>query len=506
VSFAFTDSATGWSGTCVTGTGLTSPPPGGLVLQDVRHDGHSFARDIRMIGIWLKVEEVTPAGAVARTFPPVFVPLSNPPFAIGPLNTLTPAPFTPSAGGATIQYLREAAEVPQFDTYFRNGANYVAYGFSVDYTLPAPWFSGQWANCEVSQLWIAQRFLFSRYAHDPRHEPSGALDAARFHPVSKYAFTKNSAVNRSVNYQRIASIRFDYRLQLKLDRHYDLATNRTLPQLGQSTGLFRDNDSISLSTSIARTVFAAIEKPLVLEVWAYGLWQGAPIVGPRTGPTSGTERTWDNLHWWGAKATGDPIISAPGAFHAAHCHWRWGAAGSSLRPTYPEIDTGGVPAAVSGRPWGTGAMRVLVDPNVWIQTIRVAIAKNDASLDPNAGAALTSLSRDAWETLFTPGLRATPDDIYAGAEIVYWYSTEVHSSTTFPPTSTPITIGPVTIPRGSPAATYASKLEGSVFIHGFFFAHNAEQGGAAVGATTPEHWPRTVAALRASPTWYRPAS
>jgi hypothetical protein len=505
MSVAFSDSATGWSGSYLTDTGGTRPPAGGLVLQEVRNAGSNFARDLRTIGIRIKVEEVAPGGAVSPVGS-VFVPLSDPPFTVGSISVLTPATVTiPAVTPATgVRFLREAYEVPQFNTYFRDGVNYVAYGLRVDYTLPASWFSGQWSNCETSGLEVSQRFLFSRYASDPRHEPSGNLMAARFHPIIRFSLTDNPSVDRTRAYQRIASVRFDYRLALQLDRHEDPAVNRTMPQLGQNAGLFKDEEVSAgpLPLFAPSQVFAALEKPLVLEVWAYGLWEGVPSVGPRgTYGATSAPRGWDNVHWWGAKGLGVPSISTPGAAHAAHVHWRWGGVGSSVRATYPEIDGSGVPSGVASRRWSGNATRVLVDPQAWIQTLRVAVTLNEPSLDPaGSGVTLESLAKDDWPTLFT-GLRSTPRDIYAGADIVLWYSTEVHARTYFPAEYS-MAIFPTLLQAGM---TYTSGKSGSVFIHGIFFAHNAETGGLQAGSRDPIHRPRSLADIRAHPAWNRNA-
>ncbi len=77
--------------------------------------------------------------------------------------------------------------------------------------------------------------------------------------------------------------------------------------------------------------------------------------------------------------------------------------------------------AVKGM-WGP-----LVDPNIWIQTLRFAIVKNEAGLDPIKGAAPTALSKDNWASLFDPGLGWSPADINHsgnGEDIVLWFSTD----------------------------------------------------------------------------------
>jgi hypothetical protein len=501
------DRATGWTGTILTAPGGTRPPPGGLALQDLRHDQHNFARDIRMIGVRLKLEQVDRAGSVTATRS-VFLPLSNPPFTVGPITVLTPAvPTMP--GASTLSYLREADEALQFGSYFRDGSgNYVGYGVRCDYTLPASWFTANAANCEVSELVISQRFLFSRYGVSPPHEPGGVLQAARCHPMARFEYRANQAVDRTQTYYRIASIRFDYRLHLYIDAS-DTAPTATASTGSNQAGLFADEEVanpvtglgavVRIGAAASRTAFSAIEKPLVCEVSALGLWEGSPMIGPRSiyAPL-GAMHCWDNIHWWGFRGTGAPLISAPGAFHAAHVHWRWGGAGSALRRTIPEIDTSGAPTVAQTHPWGH-ATRTLVDPDAWIQTIRVGVAKNDPSLDPTrSGVSLDSLSPEDWRTLFS-SLRGTPERIEAGGDIVLWYSSEVHRSTTFPGRYT-FAIFPQQV---AAATTLFTGAAGTVFLHGIFFAHNPELGGFGVGTRDPQHYPRSAGTIRSSPTWVR---
>jgi hypothetical protein len=197
------------------------------------------------------------------------------------------------------------------------------------------------------------------------------------------------------------------------------------------------------------------------------------------------------------------MISTPGAFHAAHTHWRWGSAGGSLRRTIPEIDTTGRPAGLPNRALGGAAGgSLLVDPRIWIQTIRVAVARNEPVLNPNIpSTTLDTLSKVDWKTLFS-GLRASPLDISGGDEIVFWYSVEVHrdlntpSASEFTPPSYTVT----------PAKTYNNKLEGTVFLHGIFFAHEAELTGFGIGDTGAQHWSRSESAIRKAAQWFRDAN
>jgi hypothetical protein len=339
----------------------------------------------------------------------------------------------------------------------------------------------------------------------------------------KFEFTSNNGVDRKKTFFRVASIRFDYRLHLFIDRHYEIETSANSSQIGNQAGLFRDNESIGVGggsrglikglfewsgtgAAASRASFAVAEKPLVLEVVAPGLTEGLAIDAIRsTKAPVNVQTCWDNLHWWGARPPGSPLISTPGGFHAAHIHWRWGGAldtASILLPksvgrsTYPEIDTSGVPTAVQSHPWAGGSLRTLVDPKIWIQSIRVAVVKNEKSLDPNQpGVQLQNLSKEDWQTLFT-GLPRAPTDIYNGDDIILWYSTEVHRATRLPA---------VYFNGTHPAGVYYSGPSGTVFLHGIFFAHDAEKTQFGVGDTGPQHWPNGVSAVRQAAKWYRTA-
>ncbi|HEY7577118.1 MAG TPA: hypothetical protein VH855_05940 [Acetobacteraceae bacterium] len=510
------DPATGWSFDCLTDT-AGNPLPGGIVLQNVKHDQHNLARDVRVIGFWLTIETVDPPNTIASTASQFHL-LDATNFTVSAVRILTPAPVTAPGGGGTFQYLKEADTALYFSGYFKDsGGNSIAYGVASKFDAPNL-LSGQ-TNCEFAGLTVEQIFLFSRYGNSPKHEPSGGLSAARLHPMVRYAFAANGSFDATKRSTRIASIRFDYRLNLVVDRHYDVATNAGLQQLGNQAGLFADSDTAlgTVVTSIGSTIwnlstsaglssgsFDAVEKPLVLEVMGPGLAKGFPTFATSTaGGQQINVRCWDNIHWWGARGAGQPIISAPGAFHAAHIHWRWGGAARAARvggsQTFnPQTWPKGIPMS----PAQQGMWGPLVDPGIWMQSIRVAVTKNDARLDPMRGAAPTNLSKSDWKTLFT-GLRPVPDDISAGDDLVLWYSTEVHREVTTLPSSAQGS-PPFFLPP--PAQTFRAATSGTVFIHGLFFAHDAEKTGFTVGSTAPAYAPRSEATIRSGKSWFRAAN
>jgi hypothetical protein len=513
------DVGTGWDFTYRTAIGAY-PPPGGIIVEDARHHMHNFAREIRLVGIWLKVEEVTPQDGVVDTRSH-FLALTEPPFRLGPIRELTPTRVEQPGMPRMWHTLQEFDDALFMKTYFTAGHPSVGFVLRADHLLPAEYVSARWPNSEFVQLKVSQRFLFSRLGTVPPHEPGGVLPAARCHPMTTYDLTPrpDGAVDRTRNRYRIGSIRFDYRLHLTLDSRHDAPVPPGQPRSANNAGLFRDEDSVAsaaapfvLSGKVAPSVlsewaasqvaFAAVEKPLVLEVATLGLWEGAPLIGPRTSGHASSAakapRCWDNIHWWGARGRGQPMISAPGAFHAAHVHWRWGGAGSSTaRGTIPEIDTPAVPPGAAGYWWQRDGMRILVDPAIWIQTIRVAVTRADP-LNPNTpGVRLEQLSKEDWASLFT----RLPALIEDGDDIVLWYSAEVHRETKFPAEYYSTLLGK----SFRPAATFRSASGGTVFLHGLFFAHQAENSQFGTGTTKPEHRPTSADAIRSAPRWYRTA-
>jgi hypothetical protein len=512
MSIAISDPVTSWSFNYQTDASGRAPQPGGLVLNDVQHEFHNFAKDMRLIGVRLTIQEIDPPNRIVSTRS-IFLPLSNPPFTVSAIAILRPTPvISPTVPGGTFRYLQEADDALQFRTFFQDrSGNYLAFGIRADYNLPPAYFTTNFPNCTYQRLDISQRFLFSPRGNEPPHEPSGGLYAARCHPIVKFEFARNESVDLSRRFTRIESIRFDYRMHLFLDRHHDLRINQTLEHLGNQAGLFRDSESLrigrgirggirgglpeiwrgipqaiigGLPEAVTAALFAAIEKPLVLEVATMGLDKGLSVFS-----AGGRSRIgWDNVHWWAVRGTGT-YISAPGAFHAAHIHWRWGAPASGG----PQFDTSGVPVPVQRSPLAGGIRGALVDPEAWIQTVRVAVTRNERALDPTQpNVRLENLSREDWLSLFTV-LRPTPQDIFSGGDLVFWYSTEVHRSVTIPAY------------ESTPGSTYTGGRKGSVFLHGIFFAHDPEGRGPQVGTTQASHWPKSIANIRSSPEWFRTA-
>ncbi len=486
------NAATGWSYDLEFDHPSGNPAPSGLVLKTIRHDGHNFAKDVRLIGIWLKFETYNPASATVTGTSERFVPLDTRYFTAAPIQELNAAATStpPTADVSMANYI------------------YPGHGLRALYVSTPAVFAGI-TNCVMHELRITQMWQFSAYGHSPPHEPSGGLHAARFHPITTYRLVLNPSFNDNVPYTRVASIRFDYRLHLTLDRSYSTPDSPSTQPLNHA-GLFRDNDvpsGTSLSGSgFSRAAFEAVEKPIAREVIAPGLVNGlsAVDVGAANGlpPRQQISRLWDNVHWWGARTSGH--ISAPGGFHAAHMHWRWGAPVMGGVPFLlsppPNIHNflQPLPQGLNPRDYlanGT-IFGALVDPGLWIQTLQVAVTRYDQALDP-AHQPLSRLSTSNFRTLFTN--RGTPVDVAGGADCVLWYSVEIPRQVTMP----------VYLPgsSGSPTMqTFRATTGGSVFLHGMFFAHDAERTGRFIGDTAAHYWPRTLATIQSSPIWVRMAT
>ena len=248
------NSETSWTFECLTDSS-GKPPEGGLVLQEVRHDGHNFAKDIRTIGLWIYMEDVDRSGKVLQNKKKFRILASSNNFTVSPIRTLKPKPIDlGSPVGKTLwDYLKEADTAMYFADYFKDpGGNYVAYGVAAKYQAPQLLADLGIDNCEYSGLSVEQIFLFSRYASEPRHEPTGGLMAARFHPLIRYEFELNKNCDKRKSHTRISSIRFDFRLHLFLDNHYEhqefnvpqLREIPNVPGFGNQAGLFADKDSI----------------------------------------------------------------------------------------------------------------------------------------------------------------------------------------------------------------------------------------------------------------------
>ena len=452
-----------------------------------------------MTGVWVELERVSATGVVDSSPLQVFCDFAD---SSSCSSSVTIDEYRPARSGLpttpTFDFLKGSAQALDFGRYFSDkDSNHL--GLSVVAMHRSTTLFEHFDNCEVAGLEVEQLFMFSPYGNSIPHEPSGALTAARFHPVTRYRLLPNSSwTTKAVNY-RIRSIRFDYRFHMGLRRLE--AAEQSLPNRGNQAGLFADRDngldtiaraligtvgSARLSEGLSKSAFEAVEKPVVLEVIAPGLRGGFPMY--RDPATKAAARCWDNVHYWSAGPPGSALPSTPGAFHAAHLHWRWGesadlnGADSAVfdPPTWAKI--GPLPAEGAGR-WGP-----LVDPAVWTQTINVAITRASDALDPDT---VSGLSPANWASLFG----GPPSDIEGGTNLVIWYTTKVSRRVTF-----------IRRVIGAEKVDVTTELGGSVMIHGMFFAHNPEPTGFGLtGSTRADHRPKSSSAIRGDRKRFRPA-
>jgi hypothetical protein len=213
-------------------------------------------------------------------------------------------------------------------------------------------------------------------------------------------------------------------------------------KIDNSAGLFRDEEipvPIYDGITVADITFAAAEKPLKYEVIADGIIHEFGVT------------PWDNVHWWGVNMKKGSISpSAPGAFHALHMHWRWSWALQEI----------------SGESQfkGKGIFGTLVDPRIDKQKLKVAMVLNEGLPDD-----LHAHSSEVFEDFFKTHRGKVPEDIQNGGDLVLYYSVEV----------------PAVDRSYTPEYNYWDILQGEVFTHGMFFAHEPEKTSLYAGAMGP---------------------
>lgn len=412
----------------------------GLVLTNVAHDGYNLARSIRVFRIWLN-----PGTRDER-----LLHLGTDDFELveGPV-----------ARGARD---RAPEQFGSYHTVFGLRARWISRVREGDAILGA--------HGEPARLTIEQTYLFTDYHHDPPHEPGGVLDAARLFPLVRFSTTNPS----------IKSIRVDYCLNMSLDALVGgrvdpaLAVSRELPRAERFAlqyrwnvaGVFRDVERISQGLFSLRgplgaqlgDFFESAEKPLQREIVGRGLVRGRAF-------DEGEEpTTWDNIHQWGTTSS-KRLPSTPGAFHAAHLHWRWGTLFSSpswfdrfaifAGQVIGDVPPGGKlgDKVFEGDPetaYGTFTDTIaggLVDPKIPYQNLSFAVTKSD--LFP----AIERDRRSSFAALFE-ARRSRPADISLGDDLLTWIAFEAE-------------------PTYETQRTGA-RFEGTFFVHGLFFAHGLE--------------------------------
>lgn len=411
--------------------------PGGVILTDVRHDHFNVARDIRAVRVWVDTEY--PQRTDGRNLVSFVLNSPDLPASDGGIDVLEPT-TTPG------QLVNETPFFIGFNTLF---------GLRAAYTSTPAYLSGSPNECRIE---IAQRFLFTDYGKNPAHEPGGVLDACRLFPMLNFWFPP--VTNTSQPYPKY--FRADYRLDVSLDnidergveggvRGPDTTTNKA--------AIFRDKEDlpgffgqlfaglrivlspITSGGPNVEEIFAAFEKPLGLEIASWGLLNGEPP------PNVTRPDAWDNVHIWPAvRGVRAHPVSTPGAFHAFHCHWRWGAvAGDPDAPGYLLGEAGAPQFTGSG--WSVSEGGALVDPGIADQNLRFAITRND---QPEWEAQQNPSERDFF-ALFTDR-RSRPSSVALGDDLVLWLSFEVFR----------------------PEAQLGTPWTGNLFVNGFYFAHNQD--------------------------------
>jgi len=425
-------------------------PEGGVVLQDVKHDIFSLAKDIRITRIWVDTEY--PNGPNLRDYKlgSSDLPVSGAVDVLDPSSGLLKSP-SPFHGYTNLFGLRAAFKSK--DLYLKGTPNETA----ID---------------------LEQRYLFGDYGKNPPHEPGAVLDATRLFPLLRFSFPPV----RSPSQPYPKYFRADYRLDISLDNVEENAVKTGSFSPGDFTnkaGIFRDREDIPgiigkaiiafrlispaqifASPPNVDELFQALEKPLKYEIASSGLVRGMA-------PSGVTKLdTWDNTHIWAAKrGSWSSPVSTPGAFHAFHCHWRWGAVAGDPSAAGLLLPAAGQ-TQFQGIGWSSSEGGALVDLSIDKQNLQFAITKKDI---PDWEAAKNPSEKD-FKTLFT-SKRSTPDDIDKGDDLVFWLSFEA-----FRPDDSP--------------SSHAYPWGGTFFVNGFYFGHNQDNTPIAlqVGGAYGEAW------------------
>lgn len=471
---------------------------GGLVLRNVKHDNYNLAKDIRVVGLW-----VFP---VDETVEPKY-------FLLGSDYLETDPPLNPN-----LPYLRFTqlnAPAP-FDIYSAKVGSPA--GLQAKYRTRTKVFYNENLPDDPQDaiLNIEQTYIFCKYGNNPAHEPGGVLQAARLFPLIKFKYGG----------RRVKSIRVDYRFDMTMDLFLSvpdpltdkglkrLVTEFDKPQFPMLGGVFRDGETLPLSSENLNVLFAATEKPCLYELATYGLKNGIPgdkitsyaVTGQYYYDEIDTilpqdQTTWDNIHLWpNKKINGQYVkkqISSPGAFHCLHLHWRWSdVAGepNTLQESIIDYNSPGGESAAGGNQFkgvniGENIGGPLLDPEIPTQTIRFAFTKSE---DPEYEKLISKAngnnlwdpdvsptSKKNFEDLFfnASTKRPLPRDISKGEHLLFWISYEAF----LPNKSIPL-------------------YSGTIFPTGLYFAHNPESNDNAFSGTIGKE---SQSPKYTSPTWQR---
>lgn len=441
-------------------------PAGGLAIRNVYHDNFRLAYDMRTHGIW-----VFPGVKVKGTHSAKRLVLGIVDFEQIPVRDNDYHPVKYKKGHKNSQETINPDQGKKFGLPY----NFSSFANHTQGELMVKWKSRDKIFGDGSDhLYITQIMAFTGYASSPAHEPSGGVSAARLHPMVKVYYS-----NRNDGYY--GSVRVDYRLHVNLDSYssrdialtgggprdieIQISKTQVSGRLNNHAGLFRDADHLQADYPAEGAVFESAEKPIVAEIVGRGLFNGSNVIG------SGTH-SWDNVHWWGAGGTAH--ASAPGAFHALHLHWRWG---KILHQSNPLLYALGVVHAGEKQFRGLSHGGLLTDPNIANQTIQVAVAIKKE---------VDSYSKESTEN-FEDYFDGNPAEINTapegGANLVLYYSAEVNRKQ-------PVLGNQVhAVQKGSDLENLIqAPIEGYVFLHGVFFAHEMDQEFSSLVGSHFEHY------------------
>ncbi|MEO5645715.1 MAG: hypothetical protein ABIQ40_13455 [Bacteroidia bacterium] len=463
---------------------------GGLVLSNIKHGPYNLAKDIRVVRIRINPEDEEGSPWTKS-------------FYLG-----TDDFYDKTAGN----YLRAVNlnAPPPFDIYTKANTLYPS-GLQAIYETKEKVFGNEFDN-DDGILTIKQTYIFTPYGLNPPHEPAAVLPATRIFPLIEFSYSG----------KRVKTIRIDYRFNNSLDFFlFDRAGNSFIDPFLENTnmtqsdinkikqdrpnmaGVFRDNEGSPNRPNSLKSIFSAYEKPVQYEMCGYGLIKGytgevveSDILDKNDTMSDGEDIiqratnkiTWDNYHQWGAYKDFKKYPSTPGAFHSFHLHWRWNylaqhpdvidkgkvAVGSILiTPTNPGTGAVGSPQMV-GYPTQSGRGGALLDFKIPNQTIRFSITKTKPPLQINGKNdqwdAESNPSERNFESLFYNPIDETPKprEIKDGDDLLFWISFEVHNT---PMEDLSSRIADITVDEET---SMANPFQGTVFIHGFYFAHNIE--------------------------------
>lgn len=459
---------TGWSFDCVIASaGSGKPGRGGLVLKNIRHQGYNYAKEMRVAGIRVNYMTVDKKSDTPFVPESMVLELGETFFEVSEIKVLSPKivqkavplmDMKPIGPGTDLSL--DNSSLTKRTLGFRHYP--FMFGLEVTYTSRPSLFD-KITNFDKKGLVVTQTILFSHYSNKPSHEPTGGLSAARIHPLVTTKFTGNKDFDKKLDVYAYANgIRYDYYIHLSLDR---ILSSMDSPvyfpsgiNYGNSAAVFKDNEGTGLKkvgeaakegfvkriyAATEKILFAAVEKPIVKEICAYGLRYGVPFTEYKGKP----EPTWDNIHWWGTHQHADYTISAPGAFHAAHIHWRWGGVALSLSEE-PQYLNKGLPA-------NSQFAQALVDPTCAAQTIQFAIVHHQKKYDHH-GSILDHICREKFSDVFGTSMNEPGEIPRTGfslekSNLVMWYS---------------VTAEKLQMDNG-----VSSGLDGTLFLHGMFFPH-----------------------------------